>query len=66
MQMGITVLRVVIEGASPSIHVIEAKACSQLNSHVCITAGEGDGQRSYIRRAILNGCQIEWKTYEAH
>lgn len=65
MGMGITVQRVEIVGRQPKITVLQSRACNGLKSEV-ITIRDDGGKRTAVRRAIVNGCSVEWETSVLH
>jgi hypothetical protein len=65
MKMGITVLRVTIEGRNPVIEVLQTEACDQLNGLVHATISE-PGNRKLIKRANFNHCIVQWVSQQLH
>jgi len=65
MKMGITVIKVTIEGRNPAIEVMPSKACQALDGHVHATINR-PGRRTVIKRAYLNHCLVQWETRNLH
>ena len=66
MLMGITVLRIELEGPHPLIDVMPTAHCKKLDSYQFATINKGAG-RGHIMRARVNGCIVQWQSvYDIH
>lgn len=60
MLIGITVLRVELEGAAPLIAIMGNKHCAKLEGYRYATISHG-GRRSTTMRAMVHGCIVTWQ-----
>lgn len=62
---GFTVLQVELFGRAPIIHIQYKPECADLNANTYASVLNPAG-RTYVMRAFVEGCIVQWQTNQIH